>query len=191
MRAGDALPCQLQRQPGVLGVVIGALFLVGGLALILWGAERFTDGAIRTATRFALSPFVVGAVVSGFEPENLITGAAAAAGGLPQIALGTVIGSAIFLLTGALGLALLLVPMAVRIPRAGPLAMLAILALFTGAVLTGGTVGRSEGGLLVAAAVGLMIWLYRLSPLVLRFHAPFLIALCGVYFAVNVACMWK
>ena len=149
-------------------MVIGALFLVGGLALILWGAERFTDGAIRTATRFALSPFFVGAVVSGFEPENLITGAAAAAGGLPQIALGTVIGSAIFLLTGALGLALLLVPMAVRIPREGPLAMLAMLALFTGAVLTGGTVGRPEGGLLVAAAIGLMIWLYRRSPVFMR-----------------------
>ena len=40
-------------------MVIRALFLVGGLALILWGAERFTDGAIRTATRFALSPFFV------------------------------------------------------------------------------------------------------------------------------------
>lgn len=145
-------------------VVIGTLFLIGGVALILWGAERFTDGATCTATRFALSPFFVGVVVSGFEPENLVTGVAAAAGGLPQIALGTVIGSAVFLLTGALGLALLLVPMAVRIPRAGPIAMLAILTLFTGAVLAGRTVSRPEGGLLVAVAIGLIIWLYRRSP---------------------------
>jgi hypothetical protein len=48
----------------------------------------FTDGAIQTAARLALSTFFVGAVVSGFEPENLARGAAALAG-LPQIALGT------------------------------------------------------------------------------------------------------
>ena len=105
-------------------MLLSIVLLVAGMALVLWGAERFTDGAIRTAIRFALSPFFVGAVVSGFEPENLITGAAAAVGGLPQVALGTVIGAAVFMLTGGLGLALLLVPMEVNIPRAGGVAML-------------------------------------------------------------------
>jgi cation:H+ antiporter len=102
---------------------IGGLALVAGLALVVWGAERFTNGAIRLAARLSLSPFFVGAVASGFEPENLASGAAAALGGLPQIALGTVIGSTIFLLTGALGLVLLVAPMDVRIPREGPVAM--------------------------------------------------------------------
>ena len=97
-------------------MLIGAVLLVAGMALVLWGAERFTDGALRTAARFSLSTFYVGAVVSGFEPENLATGAAAAVDGLHQIALGTVIGSAVFMLTGGLGLALLIVPMEVRIP---------------------------------------------------------------------------
>src|SRR6266851_6517471 len=79
---------------------LGGLALVAGLALVVWGAERFTDGAIRLAARLALSTFFVGAVVSGLEPENLASGAA-----------------------GALGLALLIAPMDVRIPREGPLAM--------------------------------------------------------------------
>src|SRR5436309_9743697 len=92
-------------------MLLGSLLLVGGIVLVLWGAERFTDGAIRTATRFGLSTFYVGALVSGFEPENLVTGVTASAARLPQIAQGTVIGSAIFLLTGGLGAALLLVPM--------------------------------------------------------------------------------
>src|SRR2546425_1209429 len=91
-------------------MLLGSLVLVGGIVLVLWGAERFTDGALRTATRFGLSTFYVGALVSGFEPENLVTGVTASAERLPQIALGTVIGSAIFLLTGGLGAALLLVP---------------------------------------------------------------------------------
>ncbi len=122
-------------------VVIGILALVAGLALVVWGAERFTDGAIRLAARLALSTFFVGAVVSGLEPENLASGAA-----------------------GALGLALLIAPMDVRIPREGPLAMVLGLALFAVALWTDGTVSRLEGVLLAVAAVGLMLWLYRRSP---------------------------
>lgn len=148
-------------------MLIGALLLLGGLALVLWGAERFTDGAIGVAGRYALSTFWVGAVVSGFEPENLVTGVAAAAGGLPQVALGTVIGSAVFMLTGGLGVALLLVPMEVRIPRAGAVAMLGSAAAFALALWNDGAVSRVEGGLLVLLAIGLMAWLYRHSPVFL------------------------
>ena len=149
-------------------MVIGVLALVAGLALVVWGAERFTDGAIHVAVRLALSTFFVGAVVSGLEPENLASGAAAALSGLPQIALGTVIGSTIFLLTGALGLALLVAPMAVRIPREGPLAMALSVVFFALALWNDGAVSRAEGALLVVAALGLMFWLYCRSPV---FHA--------------------
>jgi cation:H+ antiporter len=145
-------------------MVIGLLAFVAGMALVVWGAERFTDGVIRVAARLALSTFYVGAVVSGLEPENLASGIAAALGGLPQIALGTVIGSTIFLLTGGLGLTLLLVPMDVNVPREGPVAMAISLALFGAAFYNDGTVSRLEGALLAVAAAGLMIWLYRRSP---------------------------
>lgn len=148
-------------------MLIGITLLVAGMVLVLWGADRFTDGALRTAARFALSTFYVGAVVSGFEPENFVTGAAAVVDGLDQVALGTVIGSAVFMLTGGLGLALLIVPMEVRIPREGALAMLASLALFAGA-LWDGTVSRTEGAVLALAAIGLMVWLYRRSPVFQR-----------------------
>ncbi|HEV8583556.1 MAG TPA: sodium:calcium antiporter [Methylomirabilota bacterium] len=148
-------------------MLLGSVLLVGGIALVLWGAERFTDGALRAATRFGLSTFWIGAVVSGFEPENLVTGVTASAEGLPQIALGTVIGSAIFLLTGGLGVALLLVPMEVRVPREGSVAMVTSLVAFALALWTGGTVSRLEGALLVLTAIGLMVWLYRRSPVFL------------------------
>jgi cation:H+ antiporter len=145
-------------------LLIGLVLLVLGMALVLWGAERFTEGAVGTARRFQLSTFYVGVAVSGFEPENLVTGIAAALGHLHQIALGTVIGSAVFMLTGGLGVALLLTPMEVRIPKQGGLAMVVSALLF--AVLLGndGTVSRTEGALLVVAAGGLMTWLYRTAP---------------------------
>jgi len=140
------------------------MLLVLGMALVLWGAERFTEGAVGTALRFQLSTFYVGVVVSGFEPENLVTGIAAALGNLHQIALGTVIGSTVFMLTGALGVTLLLTPMQVRIPKQGGLAMIASVLLFAVVLGNDGTVSRAEGGLLVVAAGGLMIWLYRIAP---------------------------
>ena len=149
-------------------MLIGTILVIVGMALVLWGADKFTDGAIGTATRFGLSTFYVGAVVSGFEPENLVTGVAAAAGNLPQIALGTVIGSAIFMLTGGLGVALLLVPMAVRLPREGSLAMLASIVPFAVALWNDGTVSRVEGAVLVLVAVSLLVWLYRRSPVFRR-----------------------
>jgi len=148
-------------------MLFGSLLLVGGIVLVLWGAERFTDGAVRTASRFGLSTFFVGALVSGFEPENLVTGVTASAERLPQIALGTVIGSAVFLLTGGLGAALLLVPMDVRIPREGIVAMVATLVPFAIVVWNDGVVGRGEGALLVVLAIGMMVWLYRRSPVFL------------------------
>jgi len=148
-------------------MLIGIILLVAGMALVLWGADRFTDGALRTAARFSLSTFYVGAAVSGFEPENFVTGAAAVVDGLDQVALGTVIGSAVFMLTGGLGLALLIVPMEVRIPHEGALAMMVSLAFFAGA-LWDGTVSRTEGAVLALVAVGLMVWLYRRSPVFQR-----------------------
>jgi cation:H+ antiporter len=123
---------------------------------------------VRTATRFGLSTFYVGAIVSGFEPENLITGVTASAEHLPQIALGTVIGSAIFMLTGGLGVTLILVPMEVRIPREGGLAMIASLVPFSIAIWNDGTVSRGEGAVLILVAIGLMVWLYRRSPVLFR-----------------------
>jgi cation:H+ antiporter len=144
--------------------LIGALSIVGGILLVLWGAERFTDGAIRTSVRLGLSVFAVGAIVSGFEPENLVTGGTAAFEHLPQIALGTVIGSAIFMLTAGLGVTLLLVPMEVRIPREGGLAMLASLAACATVLWNDGTVTRNEGAALVILAAAVMVWLSRSSP---------------------------
>lgn len=149
-------------------MLIGLILLGGGILLVLWGAEKFTDGAIQTAVRFGLSTFYVGVVVSGFEPENLVTGGVAALGHLPQIALGTVIGSAVFMLTAGLGIALLFVPMEVRIPREGGLAMLASSLLFAIVLWNDGAVSRFEGLLLVVLAIGLMTWLYRASPVFKR-----------------------
>jgi cation:H+ antiporter len=148
-------------------MLLGLVLLTGGMVLIVWGADWFTDGAIRTAAVMAVSPFVVGFVVSGLEPENLTTGVIAALERLPQVALGTILGSVIFLLTAALGITLLLVPMKVQIPRAASWSMLASAGAFA-LVIWDGDVTRPEGAGLIVLAIGLLIWLYRTSPVFLK-----------------------
>lgn len=142
-------------------MLLGGVLLILGFALVIWSADRFTEGAVRTAALLRLSPFYVGIIVSGLEPENLVTGLAAALAGLP---LGTVVGSTIFLLTAALGVSLLVIPMEVQIPRAGAVAVVASLAAFAVALAPDGRVGRIDGAILLGLAVGLLAWLYRRSP---------------------------
>jgi cation:H+ antiporter len=141
------------------------LLFVLGIGLILWSAERLTDGVLGAS--FAVSAFFVGALVSGFEPENLVTGLVANFKGLPQIALGTVVGAAIFMILGGFGTALLIVPMEVKIPRAGVLAMPAGLIPFGWVLFNDGSVSRLEGILLLIVCGALMVWLYRASPVLL------------------------
>jgi cation:H+ antiporter len=144
-------------------MLVGAVLLVIGIALVLWGADQFTDGAVGVARGLAWSTFWIGVVLAGFEPENLVTGIVAALDGLHQIALGTVVGSAVFMLTAAFGLTLLLVRIDIRIPRAGPLAMVASAVAFI-IVMRDGRVGRIEAAGLVVLAVVVVIALYRASP---------------------------
>lgn len=149
---------------------LGVMLFLIGVGLVLWAADRFTDGAVGTAKLLHLSPFFVGILVSGFEPENLITGVAAAVAGLPQVALGTVIGAAIFMLTAGLGAALLIVPMGVNIPKAGAVAMWFALLFSAFALWNDGTVSRGEGWLLILIAAGMLGWLYRRSPVLRSVH---------------------
>ena len=147
--------------------MVSIVLLVLGIGLVLWSAERLTDGVLGAAASFAVSAFFVGALVSGFEPENLVTGIVANLERLPQVALGTVIGSAVFMILGGFGAAILIVPMNVEIPRAGILVMIVSLLLFGLALLNDGIVSRLEGFLLLVGSGALMVRLYQTSPVLL------------------------
>src|SRR5215211_4870786 len=53
------------------------LTLVGGIALVVLGAELFFDGVLALDALLGVSAFVLTAVISGFELENLAAGIAA------------------------------------------------------------------------------------------------------------------
>ena len=45
---------------------LSVFFMVSGLCLLTWSANRFVDGADAIARSFGISPFVIGMVIIGF-----------------------------------------------------------------------------------------------------------------------------
>lgn len=124
------------------------MFLVGA-ALAVWATERLLEGMVGLARVLRLSTFAVGAVLSGFEAENVAVGVAAAAANVPAIALGTVFGGATFLVCVALGFGALLYPLHVRLPN-GLLATMAVAPVVAGLAVVSDRPPRFVGGVLLA-----------------------------------------
>ncbi len=79
-------------------MVVYILYLIGGLAAILWGANTLTDGAASVAKRFRLSNLVIGLTIVAFGtsmPEFVIS-LLSALQGSADLAIGNVVGSNIF-----------------------------------------------------------------------------------------------
>jgi cation:H+ antiporter len=92
------------------------LSVVAGLALLVWSADRFVDGAASTARYFGMPPLLIGMVIIGFgtsAPEMAVS-ALAASQGNPNIALGNAYGSNITNIALILGLTALISPIAVN-----------------------------------------------------------------------------
>jgi hypothetical protein len=77
--------------------VVAFALLVGGIVLVVAGAELFFEGLLTTAARLGVSAFALTALVSGFELENIAAGIAANVKGLENAAAGTFLGGTTFL----------------------------------------------------------------------------------------------
>lgn len=136
------------------------LLAVGTLLLVL-GADWFLDGAGDLARALGVSALVVGVLLAGLEPEEMLTAAIASARGAPALAVGNVIGTNVTMATVALGLSALIFPMtiSVRVRRQALIATLVsiipIVLLFLGAVT------QLEGVFLLVVFVGYTLFLFR------------------------------
>lgn len=74
------------------------LFLIGGLILILLGANGLTDGAASVAKRFRIPSIVIGLTIVAFgtSAPELTVSVSSALKGSADIAIGNVVGSNIF-----------------------------------------------------------------------------------------------
>lgn len=96
-------------------MLLNALALLVGLALLAGGADRFVAGAASIARTLGITPMVIGLTVVGIgtsAPEMLVSGMAAADGNA-GLAVGNVLGSNIANMTLVVGICALLAPMVV------------------------------------------------------------------------------
>ena len=81
-----------------MDILIQALILIGGLILILLGANYLVDGSSSIAKKFGLSEFVIGLTIVGIgtsSPEMVVSFMSAIQG-KAEMAIGNVVGSNIF-----------------------------------------------------------------------------------------------
>jgi cation:H+ antiporter len=126
-----------------------ALLMFGvGVAIVIAATERLLRGIVGIAAAIAIAPFIVSVVLSGMEAENVAVGLAAGARGLSDVALGTAIGGAIFLLCIVLGVGSIVAPLSVRLPRS-VVALVPAAALLTGLPILFDTTPRWTGVVLL------------------------------------------
>ena len=120
-----------------------------GVALLIGGVERLVKTVRRRAVVAGVSALTLGLLATSVDLESTAAGIASAARRLGTVAAGISTGSVIFLATGALGVACVLFPFSVKVPRYF-LGVFVVSALAASAVLLGGGVNRVEALLLLA-----------------------------------------
>ena len=155
----EALPAPEARRAWV-----DVLFVLVGLAMLLFGANLFVDGAVAVAERFGVSQAVIGLtiVAVGTSLPELATSIVAAFKGEGDIAVGNAVGSSIFNILCILGVAALIRPMATTGISMVDLAVMTACAVLVMPMMRSGfCLNRWEGIFLLAVYVG---YLYYVIP---------------------------
>jgi cation:H+ antiporter len=137
--------------PWLIGLV------VAGIGVLAAGAQATVTGAIALATWFGLSERVIGLtiVAAGTGLPEVVTSLVSVIRGRDDVALGNVIGSNIFNLLGILGISAAVAPLSVHptIITSDSWWMLGAAVLLFPVMVTGLSVTRVEGGLMLALYV--------------------------------------
>ncbi|MBR5108166.1 MAG: calcium/sodium antiporter [Bacteroidales bacterium] len=148
------------------------LLLIGGLALIVFGADWLVDGASGIARRFGLSEFVIGLTIVGMgtsAPEMVVSFIGAFQGNA-DIAIGNVVGSNIMNTLLILGVTALILPMVITpsnwkrdIPMNILITVLLIVLGLEYTIFHIGTNGLSrwDGGILIALFIAYMVLSFK------------------------------
>ena len=137
--------------------VLDLISLLGGIVVIVVGADLLVDGAATVARSLRVSDAIVGLtiVAIGTSAPEFVTTPLSTLRGDRDIALGNLLGSSVYNLALILGLTILFAPIVVEVPAEvleGDVVLMAAGAVACVPVfLSGRRINRTEGGLFVAA----------------------------------------
>lgn len=142
--------------------VLCAVYIIGGLAAIVWGGDLVVDNASAIASSFGLSQNLIGLtiVALGTSLPELVTSVIASQKGENGLALGNVIGSNIFNILMVLGASAAISPLAVN-----PLSIYDTGFLIVASVITWflcrskNKISRVEGCVMLIMYVGYLVYI--------------------------------
>ena len=153
-------------------MLINILLIIVGVALVLWGADRLTEGASALARRMNVPEIVIGLtiVAAGTSAPELFVSLVSALKGTPDMAVGNVVGSNIFNALLIVGCAAMVAPMVISkstVKKDMPFAVGAALLLLVACIdtwsvhLRGNVISRLDGLLLLAGFAVFMVYTFK------------------------------
>ncbi len=141
-------------------MIVNILMIIAGVVLVLWGADRLTDGAVALAERMEIPQIVIGLtiVALGTSAPEFCVSLVSALKGTADLAVGNVVGSNIFNTMLIVGVAAMVAPMTIlpsTIKKDVPVALVASVAL-TVMVLMDGDLSRVDAALLFVGFLAFM-----------------------------------
>ncbi|MBQ6195620.1 MAG: calcium/sodium antiporter [Prevotella sp.] len=141
-------------------MIVNILMIIAGVVLVLWGADRLTDGAVALAERMQIPQIVIGLtiVALGTSAPEFCVSLVSALKGTADLAVGNVVGSNIFNTMLIVGVAAMVAPMTIlpsTIRKDVPVALVASVAL-TVMVLMDGDLSRVDAALLFVGFLAFM-----------------------------------
>ena len=138
--------------------------VICGISLLVWSADRFTDGAAAIARNMGISPLIVGLtiVAMGSSAPEVIVSINSALKGTPGLAIGNAIGSNIANIAMVLGISALVSPLRVEsetLKREIPILFAFMILAFV--LLVDLTLSFSDGLILLLSLAGYLIWLTK------------------------------
>ena len=133
------------------------LVFVSGAALLIYSAEKLIGYLVRMAQGFRISLFLLAIIFTGIEFDDVFFGVAVKLEDMDGVALGVVVGTAISLPGIVLGLAALVAPTKVSVPR-GYLVLFALAPLALVWFVVKGSLTRADGIVLIGLFVAFMAY---------------------------------
>lgn len=154
-------------------MLLNIVFIIVGVALVLWGADRLTEGASSLARGMHVPEIVIGLtiVAAGTSAPEMFVSLVSALKGTSDLAVGNVLGSNIFNTMLIVGCSAVVAPMAVApstVKKDIPFAVVASFLLFIlcfddmdSPHLWGNEISRSDGIILLTCFLIFMIYTFQ------------------------------
>lgn len=136
-----------------MDILIDILMIVGGVAVVLWGADKLTVGSVALASRMGVSQMVIGltVVALGTSMPEFCVSFVSALKGTADMAVGNVVGSNIFNAMLIVGAAAMVAPMSVMRQTVRKDLVFAVAAsMIMGALVFDQSISRADAAVLSA-----------------------------------------